>query len=302
MPPPAKRAVPWRAPPLGLAPRPGVGASREWLEALLERIAVERVTAVHHACAPRWEMLPRRVGDDMFFYVTGGRGWATIEGHRMELAPGICAHFRRGDLHAAGHDPRRPLRVVAFHYTARLFDSLTMPQALGFPHAFDLRNDRVADALFREACREYAGRPLGHARGLEALATRLLLHLVRAHGAEMSAPGQRPGIGDLGRLLPALDEMQRQYAAPLAVASYARLASLSEPQFRRVFARAMGVSPVRHLARLRMERACWLLRHTSQTVEAIADEVGYAEAAFFARMFRRTMGVTPGAYRRQRGP
>lgn len=302
MPPPAKRAVPWRAPPLGLAPRPGVGASREWLEALLERIAVERVTAVHHACAPTWEMAPRRVGDDMFFYVTGGRGWATIEGRRMDLAAGVCAHFRRGELHAAGHDPRRPLRVAALHYTARLFDSLTMPRALGFPDAFDLRNDRAADALFREACREYAERPLGHARGLEALTTRLLLHLARGHGEEMSLPGRRPGIGDLRRLLPALDAMQRRYPEPVTVAAYARLAALSEPQFRRVFARAMGISPVRHLARLRMERACWLLRHTSRTVEAISNDVGYAEPAFFARVFRREMGVTPGAYRRLRGP
>lgn len=286
----------------GFGPAPDAGASREWLEGTLERIRVERVSAIHHACGPEWRMEPRRIGDDMFFYVTGGRGWAVVEGRRHRLAAGVCAHFRRGAIHSGTHDPRRPLRVIALHYTARLFDSLTVPQALGFPDVFPLGSDRVAGSLFREACREYALRPPGFARGLEALVTRLLLHLVREHGASMSVPGGRPGIGDLGRLLPALDAMQRRHAEPVPIVTYARLAGWSEPQFRRVFRRAMGVSPVQHVARLRMERACWLLRHTSQTVEAISSAVGYAEVAFFARLFRREMGVTPGSYRRLLGP
>lgn len=283
-------------------PYPDPGASREWLESTLDRITVERVSAVHHACAPEWRMEPRRIGDDMFFHVTGGSGWAVVEGRRHRLAAGICAHFRRGALHSGTHDPHRPLRVIALHYTARLFDSLTVPQALGFPDVFPLGSDRVADALFLEACREYALQPPGFTRGLEALVTRILLHLVRQRGASTSVPGRRPEIGDLGRLLPALDAMQKRHAEPIPIVTYARLAGWSEPQFRRVFHRAMGTSPVQHLVRLRMERACWLLRHTSQTVEAISSVVGYAEAAFFARIFRREMGATPGAYRRLRGP
>jgi AraC-like DNA-binding protein/quercetin dioxygenase-like cupin family protein len=302
MPSPPKRAVPLSEPVLDFEAYPDPGAPREWLEATLERITVERVTAIHHACAPGWAMAPRRVGDDMFFHVTAGRGWAVVEGRRRDLSAGACAHFRRGQVHSAGHDPRRPLRVVALHYTARLFDSLTVPQALGFPDVFDLGGDRAAGALFREACREHALRPPGHARGLEAIVVRLLLHLAREHGRAMSVTGSRAGLGDLGRLLPALDAMQRRHAEPVAVGTYARLAGLSEPQFRRVFGRAMGFSPVRHLARLRMERACWLLRHTSRTVEAIAGDVGYAEPAFFARVFRREMGTTPGAYRLLGGP
>ncbi|MFZ4693518.1 MAG: helix-turn-helix domain-containing protein [Verrucomicrobiia bacterium] len=283
-------------------PDPDPGILREWLESTLDRMTVERVSAIHFACSPEWRMEPRRIGDDMFFYVTGGSGWAVVEGRRHRLAVGVCTHFRRGALHSAGHDPRRPLRVVALHYTARLFDSLTVPQALGFLDVFPLGSDRVVGALFLEACREYALKPTGFARGLEALVTRILLHLVRQHGAAMTVPGHRPGIGDLGRLLPSLDAMRKRHAEPIPIVTYARLAGWSEPQFRRVFHRAMGISPVQHLVRLRMERACWILRHTSQTVEAISSAVGYAEVAFFARIFRREMKVTPGAYRRLRGP
>lgn len=302
MPPTENHTHPTSATRKNYSPYADPGAARAWLEAVLDQLGVERVTALHHVCTSEWAMAPRRVGDDMFFYVTAGSGWAEIEGRRIALAAGTCAHFRRGVPHAAGHDPRRPLRVVALHYTARLFDSLTAPQALGFPDAFDLRGDRVADTLFREACREHVLRPPGHTRAVEAIVLRLLLHLVRTHGQALALPGQRPKVGDLGRLFPALDAMQRRHAEPVTVAAYARCAGLSEPQFRRVFGRAMGLSPVRHLARLRMERACWLLRHTSRTIEAIADDVGYAEPAFFARLFRREMKASPGAYRLLRGP
>ena len=284
------------------ASSPDPGRLREWLESALDRIAVDRVSAIHHVCLPEWQMGPRRIGDDLFFHVTGGSGWTVVEGRRHRLAAGVCAHFRRGALHSAGHDPRRPLRVVALHYTARLFDSLTVPQALGFPDVFHLGSERVVDALFRQACREDALRPPGFARGLEALVTRILLHLVRQHGAAIVVPGRCPGIGNLGRLLPALDAMQKRHAEPIPIVTYARLAGWSEPQFRRVFHRAMGTSPVQHLVRLRMKRACWLLLHTSQTVEAISSTLGYAEVAFFARLFRREMGTTPGGYRRFQEP
>ena len=74
---------------------------------------------------------------------------------------------------------------------------------------------------------------------------------------------------------------------------------MSEAQFRRVFARAVGRTPVEHQRALRLEEACRLLCACGDAIETIAASIGYADASFFSRTFRAAYGVAPGRYRAQ---
>jgi transcriptional regulator GlxA family with amidase domain len=46
-----------------------------------------------------------------------------------------------------------------------------------------------------------------------------------------------------------------------------------------------------------MRRAADLLRLTNETLESIAEAVGYGNAFVFSNAFTRVMGLRPGAYR-----
>ena len=48
---------------------------------------------------------------------------------------------------------------------------------------------------------------------------------------------------------------------------------------------------------IRFGKARLLLKETSQTVEAIAAEVGYENVEHFNRLFKKTYGCTPMQYR-----
>jgi transcriptional regulator GlxA family with amidase domain len=169
----------------------------------------------------------------------------------------------------------------------------------GFPDRFRLGLAHPLVALAREATREYALRPRGWRRGLEALATRLLLGLLREFPG---APAAAPAHPALARVAPALEAMRSTLASPLSVPALARRCGLSQAQFRRLFTQVVGCSPVAHLRRLRVAEACRLLRGTGDTVERIAGMVGYAETSYFAAMFRAEMGMPPGAFRLGSGP
>ena len=87
-------------------------------------------------------------------------------------------------------------------------------------------------------------------------------------------------------------------AARLSVAGLARAVGLSRAAFARRFVLATGVSPLRFLNALRLERAAQLLGETDAGLAEVAEKVGYASEFAFSRAFKRHHGVAPSVYRR----
>ena len=69
----------------------------------------------------------------------------------------------------------------------------------------------------------------------------------------------------------------------------------------RRFAVATGMSPLEYVHRLRIEEAKQMLETADEPIEVVAAEVGYQDASFFSRLFRRRVGMTPAHYRRRFG-
>ena len=82
--------------------------------------------------------------------------------------------------------------------------------------------------------------------------------------------------------------------------SLARQVGLSERHLRRRFFETYAKTPRRYLAEVRLERAAELLRSTSLGIEQIALRVGYPSGIRFTRVFKRSFGSTPSAFRAQR--
>ncbi len=75
---------------------------------------------------------------------------------------------------------------------------------------------------------------------------------------------------------------------------------LSAAHLTRSFTKRMGMGVIAFQHRLRSEEACRLLRTTDMDVTAVAGQLGYGEIAYFSRCFRKHIGVSPSAYRKQR--
>ena len=56
---------------------------------------------------------------------------------------------------------------------------------------------------------------------------------------------------------------------------------------------------IKYVHTLRLEEAKQLLESSDEPIEAVAQEAGYEDAAFFGRLFRRKVGVTPTQYRKR---
>ncbi len=91
------------------------------------------------------------------------------------------------------------------------------------------------------------------------------------------------------------------YQVESPVAQMVALSGLPERSFVRRFVQAAGVSPLEYVHTLRLEEAKQMLEAGELPVEAIAQEVGYQDASFFGRLFKRKVALTPAQYRRRFG-
>jgi transcriptional regulator GlxA family with amidase domain len=97
----------------------------------------------------------------------------------------------------------------------------------------------------------------------------------------------------------AQDWLATHFSVATPVEEMIRRSGLAERTFKRRFTKAAGVPPIEYVQRLRVEDAKRRLERTDDPVDEIGWKVGYEDPAFFRRLFKRTTGLPPGAYRRR---
>jgi len=112
-------------------------------------------------------------------------------------------------------------------------------------------------------------------------------------------------VGGLLRLLRRPDfaalvaQLLRAPQRPWSVEDMARRVHLSRAAFFRQFNEACGQSPLQFLLLLRMQLAARRLAQ-GESIQQVAEAVGYESYAAFSRAFKRTLGEQPGAWQRAR--
>lgn len=93
--------------------------------------------------------------------------------------------------------------------------------------------------------------------------------------------------------------IQREYKNELDLAYLSKACNVSIPYLSKRFQEALHISPIQYLNQHRIEVASSLLLRSRNRIEEIAHEVGFSDANYFARVFKKTMGCTPRDYRLQ---
>ncbi len=65
-----------------------------------------------------------------------------------------------------------------------------------------------------------------------------------------------------------------------------------------LFKKEMGVSAIEFINKTRINEASKLMRETDMQIQSIAENVGLNDTSYFARLFKRYMGITPSRYKK----
>jgi transcriptional regulator GlxA family with amidase domain len=89
------------------------------------------------------------------------------------------------------------------------------------------------------------------------------------------------------------------YATDNPVAAMVERSALLPRTFGRRFRAATGRRPIEYVHEIRIDEARRILESSSIAVDDVGFSVGYQDPTFFRRLFKRTTGLTPAAYRRK---
>ena len=116
---------------------------------------------------------------------------------------------------------------------------------------------------------------------------------------ELSAPREEDHTTlRLSQVREAIDTYIRDhYAEELSMQDVARVMNYSDAYFCKLFKQCFKVNFSAWLNEFRVEKAKEMLRDTRHSVREVSLACGYADANYFARVFKRVTGKTPSEYR-----
>lgn len=263
---------------------------------LLDLMHCETIAA--RSVLHNWELAPHRHARlHQLLVVESGGGLAQFEGNRHAIASGSLLNLPSGCVHGFRFRPGTRGYVVSL--PEELLDELLAGAAparalLREPALVpaSMRARRTARALWREY-RSFAPARALALRGLSAL---LMAEAARALARHrpVRAPAVEPPL--LARFETLLEA---HYTEHWRVSDYARALGVSAAHLSRLARAARGASASALIADRLMREARRYLAYTSLAVAQVADALGFSDPAYFSRVFARSVGLSPRAFRRR---
>jgi transcriptional regulator GlxA family with amidase domain len=130
--------------------------------------------------------------------------------------------------------------------------------------------------------------------GRRACLHQLLIQLLRDHE-------QAVNVKNLGKRSVAISQamqwMSDHVEEDLSIESIANIVELGVSRFHERFVAEVGLTPADYRSHLRVRRAQDWLRQTDKSITQISFDLGFSSSQYFATVFKKIVGKTPGQYR-----
>ena len=238
----------------------------------------------------------------------------TVAANRKNMLPiGMEAHFDISRLdnpeQLADFVSRTPPDVISFEFDYPDRDSLDLmlEAKQAYPSIPMImvtlqHSERLAIWAFRSRLADYLVKPIP--QGDIARCHEMLDAMVRAKAGQRArtATQFKPELPQEvsarvktieSSFLPAIYYVAQNFDKKIQNDEVANLCAMSPFRFSRGFKNAFGMSFRDYVVRYRLREACRLFKNPNNTVTDVAFAVGFSDASYFGRIFKKHFGVTP---------
>ncbi|WP_151705437.1 AraC family transcriptional regulator [Nitrincola alkalilacustris] len=242
------------------------------------------------------QMSRQQHDDNLLIYCLEGQGRLEACGKKRIIQPGELMLLAKGTEHTYHADPYRPWTIYWIHFDGELsqdFIDQINPDVQNPVVPLGLHSRLVADfeALLDTRQASHHLNAFLHSANL--------LRQIMTHIVLLKPLGKRQA-NDTFDLEKIHSLMQARLHEQLDVDTLANAISMSKFHFIKKYGELTGTTPINHFIQLKIERACHLLDVTSKSIAEVGWAIGYEDAYYFSRIFKKIMGISPSHYRRIR--
>lgn len=93
--------------------------------------------------------------------------------------------------------------------------------------------------------------------------------------------------------------IQEHYREKISIADIAEAAFISERECFRTFHDCLHMTPAEYIKSCRLQMACHMLAKSRETITFISHACGLGSSSYFGKVFKESIGCTPGEYRQR---
>jgi AraC family transcriptional regulator of arabinose operon len=281
-------------------PLPGAGIRFLTPAFMIEKLARHPLTKDcypssmgYYPAASGHRMNRERHDDNLLIYCTAGKGrleagdWqGNIEAGQVMLLPQGLPHLYQADsedpwtlfwVHFQGATTGVFLQYLGYRENRPVVAAGISPVLIGaFTSLMEVRRTGYSTRAFINAANQ-----------LRHLLSQMALE-IRAHQGRMQGGFELEQVQ--AYMLENIDQT-------VTLDMLAATANMSKYHFSTRYKQLTGYSPIKHYLNMKMEHACHLLDSTNSSVGGIANKLGYEDPLYFSRLFHKTVGLSPRAYR-----
>ncbi len=232
--------------------------------------------------------------DHLLMYCSAGQGYVLTEGRQTPVAPGQLVLFPKGTAHEYGAEPNNPWTLYWVHFSGEHAQNYI--NHIGFPENCYVASIGLHPKILADFDAIFSARETGYNMKALIHASQCLKQCM-SYLAMLTSRQLQPTRNPID-LAAIQTVMESNLHGELELETLAELAHLSKYHFSKRYKDITGYAPIQHFIHLKMERACYLLDVSTRSVAEVAEALGYEDAHYFSRLFKKVTGLSPRDYRK----
>lgn len=239
---------------------------------------------------------PKGRKDYQFLYVVSGKAHFYFDGVKEIVSAGNIVIYRPGESQRYWYCGNDKTEVFWVHFTGsdvkEFFEKYGITREV---HVVHIGESYEYKKIFQQMIKELKLCKEDYEQLLANHLHNLMITIHRSVNRKLEGRNQAMG----NEIDEAIAYFHMNYNKPINIEEYAKSIHMSVRWFIRNFKEHTKTTPAQYILSLRIINAKALLMQTDYDVKEIANIVGYENAFYFSRIFKKQTGLSPTEYRKQ---
>lgn len=242
-----------------------------------------------------WHSLPHIHNCTELFYVVGGVGQFRIMDSLISVSQDDMVVVNPQVEHTEVSLNAHPLEYIVLGVEGLEFNAGAGDSRYRMYNFRHYREDLLG--ILRRILSEIEQKPEGCQQVCQSLLDILVILMMRYTDFQLAAAPTRRASKECAAVKRYIDA---NFKESITLDQLAEMAHVNKYYLVHSFSREYNTSPINYLIERRVRESCYLLCDTDHSLSQISHMMGFSSPSYFSQSFRKTMGMSPLEYRKQK--